>query len=338
MLAIAALLAAAPDQLTSDERGVGMSTALGDFLRDKARRESIEAYLDLPIQPVPEQSLSGTTRSTLSGRSDDAQVLVALSDIEAQDRVKVMVQSNDPRLLRTEINGLKQARIVAREQAQDTSLSIEMDSPMLVDREYQVSLLVQANEGDVAAPGFDQLRQAMPGPTVVSETVQLLGQIRANLSTAEFAVTETRGGWQNIVPEAATLWSWTLKPLMAGQKSLVFVLEQKIATGNGEYVMPVRTYPRAVSVEASPLAWAAGAIQWTWNNVSALLLGVSGVLAGTVSYLDIRERRRKAQPAAAAPASPAPAEPAVPVAKPRRRRTAARPPADGGQRDGSRSA
>lgn len=286
---------------------------------ERRRLGIIDRYFDVELPSMPANPPNADPNASIfigDTPTPVVYVLGLLGDPAAAPNPLTVLLSPDKAAAAAEVGTLSAARAEALKHAQDADISIELDTPMEVGRNYQVTLIMQGRTGGQPAAEFTDLQAAVAAPTALAEEVTVSDELHAQLSTADFKVTELKGGWQSVVPEAATLWTWTVTPLSEGQKSMLFILEQRIATANSSYVVPVRNYPRQIAVQVNPMQFLYDAGGFVWSNLVTTLLALATIAGGLLATVQLIDWRRKKRLEAAA------TEVAV---KPRKRKSASAP-------------
>jgi hypothetical protein len=212
------------------------------------------------------------------------------SDSQTSARVPTPTEPMPDAALR--INQIRQAREAAKAFALSARLAFELDTSMVLGKEYPAALLIQEQAADGATRQLDAVSEATTAPTRLMQSVEVQPEVRARISAADFTTVEDKGDWQLISPDSATIWSWRLKPNSTGTKSVIVFLEQKIEAAGETYIYPVANFPQSVEVEVTMTDWILASLNAFWAQFWPVIVGLGVLLGALLAAVQLWDRFR----------------------------------------------
>lgn len=183
----------------------------------------------------------------------------------------------------------------------DALMTVEIDLEMFVGQTYDATVAFQLPNAEGEAPQLEALAEQLPAPTAMTDSISVNGELRVHLiGGADFAVAETKGGWQSVVPASPSLWTWTLSPRESGTRTLLLAIETRTSAGGTDVIVPVASYPRTIEVRVHEMQWAGELWDWTTANVAGVLTALAAGITAAVGVTQLHQYAVSRKPRTAA--------------------------------------
>jgi hypothetical protein len=180
-----------------------------------------------------------------------------------------------------------------------TSFDLRLDSYMIVGETYEVSLAMQDSSwGPSSTSELNTVGSSFNAPIAVSDDLQLTNDVRVQLIGTGFEVTEIKGGWQAVVPSAASVWVWTVTPRLPGAKGLLIAIENQAGLDGTLRAIPVRSYTKQVLVQERAWQWLTQASNWGYTYLGQAIMLLCTIMSGAVGFTQLQayfQERKAAQ-------------------------------------------
>lgn len=256
----------------------------GSAIRDKDNKPSFEVITvqnaSRPARTETVVSLSGEGTSVMVTEAGPPPSFETMSNMELARHFK-------------EASGEDQATIIKVMKARDqraTAVAGEFFPEMVLANEHNAYIRVaRALAGQAEAVPSDVMRSEMAvtaEPTTFAvENTETTNRVGARLFGANFAFEPQETQWAYIPDGEEHTFTWKVTPKSEGNQQITVILENKLIFGDQEVTLPVRQFPKTITVTVDIWTWigrvAAGAdtAASTAKNIGIVIASLSGLLA-----------------------------------------------------------